>query len=226
MPFFLNCIFSQSVFKQDGSKENFPKNRPFKMKKLKKMKKNKGMTYVELIVVLGIFSVISSVALFNYGTFQAKVDIKNLASDIALKIVEAQKSSIAGKWNASASPDWKPSYGIHLDLSNDKEFIYFTDLNNNASFEGSSCTGECLDSPITITKNNFIKELNIFGPGCLSAINDLDIVFKRPDSGALIYSTSPLLCAMEYAQIVVYSSGADPVHANIEIYPSGRIQIN
>ena len=28
--------------------------------------------------------------MFDYGGFQAKVDIKNLASDIALKIFEAQ----------------------------------------------------------------------------------------------------------------------------------------
>ena len=48
------------------------------------------MTYVELIVVLAIFAILSSVVMFNYGNFQAKVDIKNLGSDIALKIVRTQ----------------------------------------------------------------------------------------------------------------------------------------
>ena len=65
--------------------------------KLKIGNYNRGMTYVELIVVLSIFSIMTSVVLFNYGAFQAKVDIKNLASDIALKIVEAQKSALSGK---------------------------------------------------------------------------------------------------------------------------------
>ena len=69
----------------------------------------KGMTYVELIVVLSIFSAMTSVVLFNYGEFQAKVDIKNLASDIALKIVEAQKSSLSGKLPESFPVNWKPS---------------------------------------------------------------------------------------------------------------------
>ena len=55
------------------------------------------MTYVELIVVLSIFSVMTSVVLFNYNEFQAKIDIKVLANDIALKIVEAQKSALSGK---------------------------------------------------------------------------------------------------------------------------------
>ena len=65
---------------------SFSKN--FKVNKL-----NKGMTYVELIVVLSIFSIMTSIVLFNYNEFQAKVDIKVLANDIVLNIVEAQKVS-------------------------------------------------------------------------------------------------------------------------------------
>ena len=42
------------------------------------------MTYVELVVVLGIFAVMSNVVIFNYGGFQAKVDIKNLSKHITL----------------------------------------------------------------------------------------------------------------------------------------------
>ncbi|WP_146755300.1 type II secretion system protein, partial [Shigella flexneri] len=57
----------------------------------------RGMTYVELIVVLSIFATISSVVIFNYGAFQDRIDIKNLSSDIGLKIVEAQKSSLSGQ---------------------------------------------------------------------------------------------------------------------------------
>ena len=63
----------------------------------KKLQKNKGMTYVELIVVLSIAGIIASISLFNYKDFQDRVDMKNLASDIASKIVEAQKNSISGK---------------------------------------------------------------------------------------------------------------------------------
>src|SRR3989339_1856034 len=79
---------------------------------------NKGMTYVELIVVLSIFSVLSSVAIYNYGDFQSSVDIKNLASDIALQIVKAQKDSLSGLLPLQVvKTDWKPSYGVQFDLS-------------------------------------------------------------------------------------------------------------
>src|SRR3989344_4561547 len=97
---------------------------------------NAGMTYVELIVVLSIFSVMTSIALFDYNKFQAKVDIKVLANDIALKIVEAQKSAMSGKIPIqNISSTWKPSYGIYFDLADGKNFIYFAntiDGDNNS----------------------------------------------------------------------------------------------
>jgi len=202
------------------------------MDKLKKIKKNysRGMTYVELIVVLSIFSVMTSVVVFNYGGFQAKVDIKNLASDIALKIVEAQKSSVSGELPLRSMPtDWKPSYGVYIDIDNDnKSFFYFTDLGiQDGIFNDTICggTGECLDK-ITITKGNIISRLEVFGTGCLgTTVDNLNILFKRPNSGAIISSNPPLSCSSIFYARITIDSPEDSM-ATINIYPSGRIQIN
>jgi len=186
----------------------------------------KGMTYIELIIVLSIFSTITSVILFNYSTFQDKVDMKVLANDIALKIVEAQKSSVAGKLpleTMTPSEDWKPSYGVFFDSTDNKNFIYFADLDNNYLFEDTDCSGECLESTL-ITKNNYISELSIVGSECPSTTTNLNIVFKRPDSNAIISSDSILTCDITYAQITLSSQNS--VTASIKIYPSGRIQID
>ena len=59
----------------------------------------------------------TSVVLFNYGEFQAKVDIKNLTSDIALQIVEAQKSALWGVALSSSAFASKPSYGVYFSPS-------------------------------------------------------------------------------------------------------------
>ncbi len=185
-----------------------------------------GMTYVELIVVLSIFSVMTSIVIFNYGKFEEKVNIKVLANDIALKIVEAQKSSMAGLWNTNAPLDWKPSYGINFNTSNDtnkKNFIYFTDLNADAYYRDLSCSGECLDR-ISITKGDYVSELGIIGDGCPATVNNLNIVFKRPNSSAIITSDPALLCNIFYVQISI--SSPQLLNAKIKVYPSGRIQIN
>ncbi|OGI85721.1 hypothetical protein A3A05_03150 [Candidatus Nomurabacteria bacterium RIFCSPLOWO2_01_FULL_41_12] len=208
------------------------------MLKIIKIKKNKGMSYVELIVVLSIFSVMTSVVLFNYGEFQAKVDIKNLASDVALKIVEAQKSSLSGKFPPAAqqaliaSPlTWKPSYGLFINqASDDKSFFYFTDVDQNNDFNDSTCagSGECLEK-IVITKGNSISSLNVFYQDDITPynLNDLTITFTRPNSGAVIKSSQivpPLPAPISYVQITIASPQA--VSALIKIYPSGRIQVN
>jgi len=196
------------------------------------------MSYIELIVVLGIFSVLSSVVLFNYGAFQAKVDIKSLASDIALKFVEAQKASLSGKLpplaqQSQISPTWKPAYGVYLDPSFDnKSFVYFTDLNNptqNSFYDASACPGteECLER-ITITKNNTISGLTVFYQGGTSAsLSDLTVTFKRPNSAAIIKSTTVFTLPISYVQVSIFSPKASTNNtARIKIYPSGRIQVN
>src|ERR1035437_133485 len=172
------------------------------MKKLIKIKNNAGMSYIELIVVLSIFAVISSVVIFNYGDFQAKVDIKNLASDIALQVVQAQKSSMSGLLSTltPVSP-WKPSYGVYFDMTLPKQFIYFVDLNNAYGYE----PGETLNT-ISITKNNYIYRIDkctnitCTSPSSVSAFS---VVFKRPDSSAIFTGVS--VASSEYIQITIKS---------------------
>lgn len=216
-------------------------------------KKNTGMTYVELIVVLSIFSIISAVSIFNYQTFQDKVDIKNLSNDIALKVVEAQKSSLSGRLPilAAANPDtWKPSYGLYFDLAPDptnnppntgnKVFYYFVDLDQSKTFDHNgtySCaqpqTNECLDK-VSITKGNYIQEIKIFYQDSNGlpeeVLTNAAITFTRPNSGAFITSTNPVIDnlnrSVDRVEIKVSSPGPDPATALIKVYTSGRIQIN
>ena len=197
------------------------------------------MSYIELIVVLSIFSVMTSVVLFNYGAFQAKVDIKNLASDIALKVVEAQKSALSGLLppmvqQTQVDSTWKPSYGVYFNLSpvsENKNFIYFTDLGNAGSpsnnlYDTSSCpgNGECLDK-IIITKGNYISRLDVFyQDGTSASLNNLTITFSRPNSGAIIKSSTSFTSTVSYVQITITSPKL--ITARIKLYPSGRIQVN
>lgn len=182
-------------------------------------KKNKGMTYIELIVVLGIFAAFSAVSIVNYRQFQSKIYIKTLANDIALKIVEAQKNSTSGKWNTGAPSDaWKPSYGLHFNLSSDnKSFKSFADLNQDKSY----VIGELLDT-FNVTKGNSISEIRIFPSD--STVNDLTLTFTRPSGGAYFVSGGSPLANVSYVQISITSpQGATN---SIKLYSSGRIQLN
>ncbi len=200
-------------------------------KKIKnKVKYSRGMTYVELIVVLSIFATLSSVAIFNYGTFQSKVDVRSLASDIALKIVEAQKSSLSGKLHSAGSASWKPSYGVYFNLAagtntGDKVFYYFADLDQNKSYdELYSCPGgECLEK-LSMAKGDRISGISVTGQGSCSGITKLNVVYTRPDSSPKINTNQPGCTSISGAEITILSpKGAS---ATIKVYVSGRIQVN
>lgn len=184
---------------------------------------SRGMTYVEIIVVLSIFSVLSSVAMFNYGDFQDKVDIKNLASDIALQIVTAQKSALNGLLPQVGVFTEKPSYGVYFNtVTNNKEFIYFIDLNNAGGYGGGS---EWLDT-INITKNNYISRIDMYFGSTPIKIDNLpiSITFTRPDSSAILYLGLMPFLGFDYVQITIKSP--KETTAFIKIYPSGRVQVN
>ncbi len=201
----------------------------------KNVSQNKGMTYLELIVVLTIFAIVSSVVIFNYKSFQAKVDINNLIDDVALRIVGAQKNAISGKLSPLTSDiTWKPAYGVYFKASSSKDFIYFTDVDNSGHCSSPQCLypfvvgGEVTDI-ITITKGNFIPSdgLGVVGDGCnVPLLNDLSFVFKRPNSAPTIYTTTPIDAGCIPSYYYVKVSSSDDIVGTIKVYPSGRIQIN
>jgi prepilin-type N-terminal cleavage/methylation domain-containing protein len=203
------------------------------MKKLK-IKMNRGMTYIELIVVLSIFAVLSGVVMFNYTTFEAEIDIKNLASDIALQMVTAQKAALSGLLPTQtptvpgypATP-WKPAYGVYFNptLLTNKSFIYFVDLNSSNTYDGAaSCTGECLNK-VAITGNDTISSLNVFYTNSTSAaLSDLTVTFARPSSGPIIKSSTALNLNIAYVQITVTATNGKTSY--IKLYPSGRVQVS
>lgn len=122
------------------------------IKSLKKKTKNaeSGMTFIELIVVLGIFAAISSTVLFNYHNFSENVALQNLAQDVALQVKQAQTEAVSGRipvfpnnsnqsLNSALIPlNWKPSYGIAFDITmpnnnftlGNKGFVYYFNKGN------------------------------------------------------------------------------------------------
>ncbi len=221
--------------------------------KLKASKLNKGrafrqagMTYVELIVVLSIFATMSSIVLFDYGTFQAKIDIRNLANDIALRVVEAQKSAMGGKFTTKIPqvPSWKPAYGIYFnfksgDGGNRASFSSFADLNNDTFFSDFISSTICLDSAdvndectekVLLTRGNTISKIEIFYTNSsTSTVSDSDylsVVFTRPNSVPVIALNGVVLLSVSYIQITISPPQSVTLAAKIRVYASGRIQVN
>ncbi|MES2315599.1 MAG: type II secretion system protein [Patescibacteria group bacterium] len=220
-------------------------NKFYRSKKL-----NKAMTYIELVVVLGIFSMMAGITTYNYGVFQTRVDLQNLSSDIALKASQAEKDSSSGRIPPLAVgrdpvPTWKPSYGLYFNQSSSianpgKSFIYYVDVNNDHIYNGPDvvyfqqnpgfpCTGECLEV-INITKGNYISEIMAIGTnGSQTLLSGLSALsFTRPSTLLTVSDAfNHVLPNIDYVRITISTpKGANSVSRIVKLYSSGRLQIN
>lgn len=231
------------------------------MLKLKKIKRNKnfflkistGMSYVELIVVISIMSILIAISLLNYTAIQEKVQMKNLANDMGLKIIEAQKTAISGKMPLSTDiysdyeDGWRPSYGIYFNLEenyNDPEegnypgkkvFYYFVDLDQRQGERGlkniDDCvlkTGECIDVYI-IKKTDYISEIVLFdnnGDVVFNTHKGINIVYTRPNQSAFFYDENGQKIGDVDSMEILLKNENESTTSSIKVFSSGRVQIN
>ncbi len=211
------------------------------MERGNKKQKNRGMTFLELTVVISIFAIVSSITIFNYKNFQAKVDLQNLANDIASRFTMAQRRALFGDLHPQGGEDWRPAYGLSFDLAqtadtDNQTFYYFADLDQGEDFDSQlyDCspygTTECLEK-VMITKGNYISAIRVYyegNPTPDQIATGLSIIYTRPNAGAIITSPEilqPLVEPISHAEIEVASPGSSFVSI-IKVYSSGRIQIN
>ena len=217
------------------------------IKKIHKRKQpghyQKGMTYAELIVVLSIFSIMSAISVSNYRIFQDKIDLKNLASDIAVRLVSAQKLASSGTLPSLSHqpPDpsvWKPTYGIYFNLipgpnTGNKTFYSFVDVASvvqNKTFDHGPLylcpDAECLEK-INITKGNYIESIKYYiGNTSTDLTNEVHISFTRPSQTAIFHDQNGVLPVFDYLEINVGSFTGGANTSKIRVFPSGRIQLN
>lgn len=177
-------------------------------------KYNKGMTLVELMVVLSIFAVISMTVAFNYGSYKSTTSTSVLSQNVALSIREAQGYAMGVKSVSVSGGNVFPGYGVHFDVAtfgvvtgSQKSFILFADIPPNATtsanFEYDQPSGSAPDevacNDTTIGPGNECISINTITGGdkilgvcadtecdqnIANIIGSLDIIFHRPNPDA------------------------------------------
>jgi len=148
-------------------KKNLPKN------------DQSGMTFIELVVVMGIFTAISATVLFNYRSFSDSVSLQNLSQEIALQGKRAQTLATQGRRPLLSAaqinnglpsflpPDWVSSYGIAFNLDhNNKSFIFY--FNSPLFYEDEFNENESDFDILNRSRNLFFNDfvLGNFTAGC------------------------------------------------------------
>ena len=212
-------------------------------KNFTKNKYKKGFTLVELIVVISIFVMISSIALFNYGKFRSSLSLQNLSDDIALAMRRAQGYAIGVR---GAGGGFAAGYGVHFTANpsgnsyggSSKSFILFADIDDNLKYDhssdicGSPVSGnECLEL-LSITSADSISSIYINNSNIpMPASDTIDISFKRPNpEPTFCYrvngSGSCFRRDISNIEVGISSDGNSSINKIITIYNTGQISVS
>jgi prepilin-type N-terminal cleavage/methylation domain-containing protein len=216
-----------------------------------KKKTEQGFTLFEIVFVMAIFAIMSSITIFRFDNFSAQTSFTNLTQDIALRVVTAQKTATSGALNSNfTSAGTAPVYGITFtsgtvsDTAN-RTFTYFTDYTGASSVpdglfnSGGACNtagSECL-STTTITTGQYVSAICYLPTGasptlsCPSSANNRQahITFKRPFPDAMIKicgSASSCPSPVDASKVLIeISSTTSPMQKTIVIKSLGQVRI-
>lgn len=155
--------------------------------------KNKGFTVIELLLVLSIFAIVTTITMANYSDFGQKTMLKNLAYSIGLILREAQVSGLAGRNVNIESGKYYSIFGVHF-TANSTEFKTFIDVNQNHIFDNNLTE---YNPALGIGARHKVKKagqritrLYVYDNLSNSWIQvpHLHITFKRPEPDAIIYT--------------------------------------
>lgn len=164
------------------------------------MTHKKGFSFIELLVVIGIITVISSVALVSFGVLGGRTKLTaatNVVYDTAKK---TRHNSISVK---EFKTNLFPSYGIYFDMSFPEKIIVYADCitndrdtaqeiaegrapivneNDDFDYDQANCAGGNLVEEITLPYGAKIKEMryiSAFGPS--GTQQKIFMEFLRPE---------------------------------------------
>jgi|SRR3989344_1571593 len=153
-----------------------------------------GFTLVELLVVFFIMATILAVIVPDYLTYSTKIELENLALDVALTMREAQAYGAGAK--VSTGGDFNTSFGVHF-VKGESTFIFFENTSDgNGNYDVYSPADNII-ATYTIKNGYTIDDICDSSDPSLCdenetspSLNVLDVVFKRPNPAAII-KTAP-----------------------------------
>lgn len=163
----------------------------------KKVQKT-GFTLIELIVVVAIIAMVSTLVIFNNAKLNSALLLSNTSYEIGLMVREAQTAGLGVRATDNSSvQDFTYSQGVHFDIAYPNQAILFSDKDSNGYYNGSEENVQIY----TISNSRAGKILALCGvePSelsntCVAGISNsipvsesttqLDILFKRPNPEA------------------------------------------
>jgi len=193
--------------------------------------KARGFTLIEVVVVIGVMAIISSLMLANFPRFNKQISVEREASKLALSLRKAQSYALAVReFNPAfnddpfcVSPPVKfPGYGIFFKISDPARYFNYGDVNCD-KYYGDPMIEEAVEI-INIEGNvKFFKikgyDAVICSGGC--DLDELSILYIRPGPTIVIKGNG-----ISYNFIEIYLRSSDgAVSKKVVVRSTGQVSI-
>jgi prepilin-type N-terminal cleavage/methylation domain-containing protein len=189
----------------------------------------KGFTLIEMVAVLGIFGIVTSVVMFNHSKFQSDTILTNMAYEIALSIREAQiygvsaRNAIPGGVNTFSRP-----YGIYIPPVNPptSQYFLFADTTPDLRYSGTDCAfvqgGDICATAYTLQRNILIESIYVKNGENCNLANKMSILFKRPNPEPIVnIDINPLT----FSQVQITVKAPDGAKRYVIVANNGQISV-
>jgi prepilin-type N-terminal cleavage/methylation domain-containing protein len=187
-----------------------------------------GFSLVEVVVVIGIFLIISATLLYNYGQTNARLTLDNKAHEVAQWVREAQIYAMGVKSSQGIPQTEFNGYGIHFQQSSVSSFLVFTDRQpgDKRLNPGGNCGDPGVECVNQVLLPNSLKIVSIRGisSGVPTTLDNVDIVFTRPNPDATITGDSSLGTSV-YEKAEITLAATKGFRRTIDVWTTGQISV-
>ncbi len=189
----------------------------------------RGFTLVEILVSVSIMSMVMTIVLFGYSSFNDGLALGSSVQEMAIAVRQAQTYGLTVKEAVVGGGNFNSAYGIYFNpVSEPGDYYLFVDKNSNAYYDvGTGCgsgSTECVEK-ISLTNNVKISSI-CNDSGCVGT-NIVNIIFLRPNPDAQIYFGNSLgiNTSGPHLNVRVALTSPQGVTRNVIIESTGQILI-
>lgn len=183
----------------------------------------RGFSLIELLVVTGIFTVITGVVLANNAQFNSSVLLGNTAYDVALSMRQAQ---VYGLSTQSFGGQFQLGYGVHF--QGPGEYLLFADLDEDINKRYDAGIDQVVALYTLGRGHTILRYCGTLSDGteeCSdndAALTHLDISFLRPNPDTTITGSTPSVYSS--ARVVLTSRNGQT--RTVSIQSTGQISVS